>query len=147
MNDPSHNVTQIEIALKDSSGGAGKLNDLILRARDQIRKQQVKIVLADEWQHLTESGSVRIDKAADMVKQLSKATNVPIVMTCMPTATLIVEKNAARGITPHRKTIDAFSYGTVAPRTAFRTFLMRADRRFRLPHWPAWLTQRPQKNS
>jgi hypothetical protein len=116
------------IALKDPSGGAGKLNDLVLRACDQIRKQHVEIVLTDEWQHLTESGPVRINKAADMVKQLAKATNVPFVMTGMPTATLIVEQNEQlAGITPHRKTIDAFSYGTVAERMAFRTFLMRVD--------------------
>jgi hypothetical protein len=116
------------IALKDPSNGAGKLDDLIIRACDQICKQHVEIVLADEWQHLTESGPVRINKAADMVKQVAKATNVPFVMAGMPTATLIVERNKQlAGITPHRKAIGAFSYGTIAERAAFRKFLMRVD--------------------
>lgn len=121
-------MKQILIALDDPSRGSGKLNDLIGRACQQISAQKVEIVLADEWQHLTESGPVRLNRAADTIKQVAKATNVPFVMTGMPTAEFIVDQNSQlAGITPYRKRIDAFSYGTIAERNAFRTFLVKVD--------------------
>ncbi len=74
------------VELKDPSDGAGKLTDLTFRTIHQIKKQLVEMVLLDEFQHLVETGPARINKAADFVKQVSKATNVPFVMVGMPTS-------------------------------------------------------------
>ena len=81
------------VGLQDPSGGSGKLTDLTFRTIDQINKQRVEMVLLDEFQHLIETGPARINKAADFVKQVSKATNVPFVMAGMPTALNILRAN------------------------------------------------------
>ncbi len=114
--------------LQDPTHGAGRLHDLILRTIDQIRKQDVEIVLADEFQHLTETGHKRLNKAGDFIKQASKLANVPFVMAGMRSVLDIVDFNKQlASITPHRKTLDAFSYETGADRLAFRTFLVSID--------------------
>ncbi len=117
------------VALNDPSSGSGKLTDLTFRTIDQFKKQHVEMVLLDEFQHLTESGPARINKAADFVKQVSKATNVPFVMTGMPTALDILRANPQlRGVTPHEKVMGLFCWGTDVDRMTLRRFLARVDK-------------------
>lgn len=114
--------------LDDPSGGKGTLNELIDRTCDQIDKQLVEIILADEWQHLTETGPIRLNRSADVIKQITKRTNTPIVMAGMPSASSLIDNNSQlRGLTPHRRTIDTFSYGTREERLLFREFLLKVD--------------------
>jgi hypothetical protein len=116
------------IALGDPSRGSGILTDLALRATDQIIKQKVEMVLLDEFQHLIETGEKSINKAGDFVKQVSKATNVPFVMTGMPSALGILKVNSQlAGITPHLKEMGRFSWATSEDRLILRRFLARVD--------------------
>ena len=116
------------IALGDPSEGSGKLTDLTFRAIDQVTKQKVEMILSDEFQHLIETGPTRINKAADFVKQVSKATNVPFVMAGMPSALGILRANSQlAGVTPHLKKLGLFSWATNEDRLILRRFLARVD--------------------
>ena len=116
------------VALEDPSNGSGKLTDLTFRTIDQITKQKVEMILLDEFQHLVETGAKGINKAADFVKQVSKATNVPFVMAGMPNALGILKANPQlAGVTPHLKKLGLFSWHTGDDRLILRRFLARVD--------------------
>ena len=116
------------VKLKDPSDGSGKLTDLTFRTIHQIKKQLVEMILLDEFQHLVETGPARINKAADFVKQVSKATNVPFVMAGMPTSLDILRANKQlAGVTPHLKELGLFSWESPEDRLVFRRFLARVD--------------------
>jgi len=114
--------------LEDPCGGKGNLADLTYRVTHQIQAQKVEVVILDEFNHIVETGNITVNKVADWLKQVSKATNVPFVMAGMPTAARVIQGHEQfSGITPYRYTLDQFDWSSKRGRAAFREFLARID--------------------
>lgn len=122
-------ATALLAALGDPGAEKGKLVDQTFRVRRLLTEQAVEAVLLDEFQHIVEaSGDRTINKVGDWLKQLAKATNVPLVLTGMPNSAAVLDANKQfAGICPYRFVLDGFGERTAAERKAFRQFLAQVD--------------------
>ena len=114
--------------LEDPNNGKGNLSDLTYRVRHQLQAQKVEVLLLDEFQHIVETGDITLNKVADWFKQITKSTNVPLVMAGMPSSDRIIRGHPQfAGITPYRYTLGQFGFDSRQDRNAFREFLARLD--------------------
>jgi GTPase SAR1 family protein len=111
---------------------AGTQTELTFRVKDQLRRQQVEVVLNDEFQHVAEKGQAKtVSDAADWVKEVVKDTTVPFAMAGMSTVTRLVEQNQQlNDITPYRYELGRFGYESEPEKLAFRKFLQKLDHAF-----------------
>ncbi|WP_275552351.1 TniB family NTP-binding protein [Microvirga brassicacearum] len=107
------------------------------RARVQLRLQKVEVILIDEFHHVVEaSGERTLNKVGDWLKQQSKRTNIPLVLTGLPHSASVLEinKQFAR-ICPYRFSRASFDWQDSDRRRAFRLFLAQLDAELPFDDW------------
>lgn len=110
-----------------AKGGLKALTDL---AKKHLIAQRVEVVICDEFQHIVRTaGSIQTYQAAEWIKEVSKDTKIPFVMTGMPEVTSIVETNdQLKSITPYRLNLTYFPYTEKSQKISFRDFLSDYDK-------------------
>lgn len=116
--------------LGDPRAERGPLSSRQFRIVELLKAEQVEILLIDEFQHIIEaSGEKRLNAVANLIKQIVKQANVPLLLCGMPEVKTIVEGSPQlAGICDLRFEMETFQYDTDAGRLAFRIFLRDYDR-------------------
>lgn len=91
-------ASQILLKLGDQRAFSGQLNDMTHRLLKYIHAKQVEMVVLDEFQHLIDRDSDRVNsKTADWVKGLIIESKKPFALIGMPDALRIFEVNPQLG--------------------------------------------------
>lgn len=147
-------VLYVELDEAISVGPAGDMTLLALmgdsapqgaRARrkilpDQLRLQQVELIILDETQHILEKGAAKTQAATrDWIKSLSKKTRIPVLLAGMKEINDIVDADdQLRPIMPLRFSLPEYGYTTPEEKKTYRSFLAKFDNSLPFDH-PAHL--------
>lgn len=85
-------VTRL-MSARYAKGSRGVLDGMI---KDQLKRQQVELVIADEFQNVQEKafrGKSGESRVADWLKMIMKVTNVPFVLAGLPETMNIIKAN------------------------------------------------------
>ena len=122
-------VTRLLRSLGDPGADTGNQEARQYRAEVLLKNQNVEVVLIDEFQHIVEGrGRPTLNDVGNTLKQLCKASQVPLVIAGMPDSIEVVNTNRQfSGICKFRFAMGPFEWDGASGTTEFRQFLVHVD--------------------